>query len=36
MKRVFKKIKLLGINEDDIWAVTFPKCGTTVTKEMVS
>ena len=29
------KIKEMEIYEDDLWTVTFPKCGTTWTQEML-
>lgn len=29
------KIKNMEVYEDDIWIVTFPKCGTTWTQEML-
>ena len=30
-----ERIKNMEIFEDDIWIVTFPKCGTTWTQEMI-
>ena len=30
-----ERIKSMEIFEDDIWIVTFPKCGTTWTQEMI-
>lgn len=30
-----ERVKNLEVFEDDIWVVTFPKCGTTWTQEMV-
>ncbi|XP_055593597.1 luciferin sulfotransferase-like isoform X2 [Uranotaenia lowii] len=30
-----EKIKKLTVYEDDVWVITFPKCGTTWTQEMV-
>lgn len=30
-----ERIKKLEIFEDDIWVVTYPKCGTTWTQEMI-
>lgn len=30
-----ERIKNLKVYEDDVWVVTFPKCGTTWTQEMV-
>ena len=31
----FEKIKNMEVFEDDIWIVTFPKCGTTWVQEMI-
>lgn len=30
-----ERVKNLEVYEDDVWVVTFPKCGTTWTQEMV-
>lgn len=30
-----ERIKKMEIYEDDIWVVTYPKCGTTWTQEMI-
>lgn len=30
-----EKIKLMKVYDDDVWVVTYPKCGTTWTQEMV-
>lgn len=30
-----KRIKNMDVYDDDIWVITFPKCGTTWTQEMV-
>lgn len=30
-----EKIKNMEVYEDDVWVITFPKCGTTWTQEMV-
>lgn len=30
-----ERVKKMKIYEDDVWVVTFPKCGTTWTQEMV-
>lgn len=30
-----ERVKKMEVYEDDIWVVTFPKCGTTWTQEMV-
>jgi len=35
MKEVMKKIYNFEVRSDDIWIVTYPKCGTTMTQEMV-
>ena len=32
METVVKKIKTFEIKSDDIWIVTYPKCGTTLTQ----
>ena len=32
MKNVAKKIETFEIRSDDIWIVTYPKCGTTLTQ----
>jgi hypothetical protein len=34
-ERDLERIKNMEIFEDDIWVVTFPKCGTTWTQEMI-
>jgi len=31
----FERIKNMKVYEDDIWIVTFPKCGTTWAQEMI-
>jgi Sulfotransferase domain len=33
--RYLERIKNLEVYEDDVWVVTFPKCGTSWTQEMV-
>lgn len=30
-----ERVKNMEVYEDDVWVVTFPKCGTTWTQEMV-
>jgi ssDNA-binding Zn-finger/Zn-ribbon topoisomerase 1 len=30
-----ERIKNMKVHEDDVWVVTFPKCGTTWTQEMI-
>jgi hypothetical protein len=30
-----ERVKKMKVYEDDVWVVTFPKCGTTWTQEMV-
>lgn len=35
MDQCAERIKKMEIYEDDVWVVTFPKCGTTWTQEMV-
>lgn len=35
MEEFAEKVKKMEIYEDDIWVVTFPKCGTTWCQEMV-
>lgn len=30
-----ERIKNMKVYEDDVWVVTFPKCGTTWTQEMI-
>ena len=32
MEKVAKKIETIEIRSDDIWIVTYPKCGTTLTQ----
>jgi hypothetical protein len=34
-KGYLQDIKSMEVYEDDIWIITFPKCGTTWTQEMV-
>ena len=35
MDQCAERIKKMEVYEDDVWVVTFPKCGTTWTQEMV-
>lgn len=35
MDQFAERIKKMEVYEDDVWVVTFPKCGTTWTQEMV-
>lgn len=35
MDQFAERVKNMEIYEDDVWVVTFPKCGTTWTQEMV-
>lgn len=35
MDQFAERIKRMEVYDDDIWVVTFPKCGTTWTQEMV-
>ena len=35
MNKFAEKVKRMEIYDDDIWVVTFPKCGTTWTVEIV-
>ena len=31
----FERIKNMEVFEDDVWIITFPKCGTTWVQEMI-
>lgn len=35
MKLFAERVKKMKVFEDDVWVVTFPKCGTTWTQEMI-
>jgi sulfotransferase len=35
MDNFAERVKLMEIYDDDVWVVTFPKCGTTWTQELV-
>jgi ssDNA-binding Zn-finger/Zn-ribbon topoisomerase 1 len=35
MDQFAERVKKMKVHQDDVWVVTFPKCGTTWTQEMV-
>lgn len=35
MDQFAERVKKMKVYDDDVWVVTFPKCGTTWTQEMV-